>query len=88
MGKGILPADVILIIDMQPQSDDVPLLGELQQKLIRRRAGRAALGGEQLNHHRRILPIAESGHTQCEQAKNLCSDAAHICQFLNHLGTR
>jgi len=56
---------------MPSQCDDIPLLDELQQIFIRRWVGRAALGGEQLNHHQRILPIAEIGDNQHEEAKDL-----------------
>jgi hypothetical protein len=68
---------------MPSQSDNIAFLGELYQIFIRRWAGRAALGGEQLNHHRRILPIAKIGDNQSEEAKKLYSNEAHKGRFLN-----
>ncbi len=54
-GEGILPAQIIPVIDVQRERDHPRLLGELAQQRIGGRAGRAALAGEKLDHHRRGL---------------------------------
>src|SRR5207237_7984040 len=47
-GERVLPAEPVPIIDMERQGQQVRPAGELGEQSIGGRAGRAALGGEQL----------------------------------------
>jgi hypothetical protein len=50
LGKRVLPAEVIPVIDMQRQGDHVLARGEVLHHRIGGRTGGAALAGEQLHH--------------------------------------
>ena len=50
MGQRVLPAEIIPVIHREGQGDDVGLAREIGQNRIGRRAGGAALAGEQLDH--------------------------------------
>jgi hypothetical protein len=52
-GEGVLPADVVPVVDMEGKGDHVPALRQLAKERVGRRAGAAALRGEQLDHDRR-----------------------------------
>jgi hypothetical protein len=78
MGKRVLPAEIIPVIDRQGQSDDVRLAGIFHQQRIGRRAGGAALAGEKLdNRARRIRQgrLQKSGETEGRQSQ--CQTGRH-----------
>ena len=52
--EGVLPAEIVPVVDVQRQRDHPVEPGELGQQRIRRRAGRAALAGEEFEHHRSL----------------------------------
>src|SRR3546814_15477317 len=50
-GEGILPADVVPVVDVERQRQHARLVGQLSEQRIGRRTGAAALRGEQLDHY-------------------------------------
>ena len=53
MGERVLPAEIIPVIDRKGERHDIRLAGEIGQQRIGRRAGGAALAGEQFEHRAR-----------------------------------
>src|SRR6185369_198031 len=50
----VLPTEIIPVVDRQAQNDERGIARELPRELVCRRARRAALAGEQLNHAARL----------------------------------
>ena len=61
VGIGVLPADVVPIVDVEGEGDDFRPLRQLAQEGVGRRARAAALGGEELDDDRRLVLRAADG---------------------------
>jgi hypothetical protein len=52
MGEGVLPADIVPVVDVEGERDHVLAPRQLAEEGVGGRAGAAALRGEKLHHHR------------------------------------
>ena len=70
----ILPAEVVPVTDVKAERQDVALSRQLAQQRVGRRAGRAALRGEELDHDRPRIGVggrspAQRGESQAREGK-------------------
>ena len=77
LGKGVGPADIVPVIDMQRQRDHVLAGRQFPDHRIGGRTGRTTLRGEKLHHHRPALRGTGPGHQGKTQAGGQGRKNAH-----------
>ena len=63
-GEGVLPAQIVPVVDRIGQDQQVVALRQIGGDLVGLAAGRAALGGEQLDDHGRLGPGGDAAEAE------------------------
>ncbi len=73
----VLPAEIIPVVDVIGQCDDVLPGHEVGEKLVGRRAGTAALVGEELDHAQRAVAVADH-QRRAAATRHVLGQAQHL----------